>query len=62
MLETEQSMRKAQWILDRLEFDDFDFTPDDIFDVLLGNITKPKIFVDDVLRLSENYDRSKKNG
>lgn len=43
--------RKALWIAEELGE-----SADDILDVLIGTITKPKDFVDGVKRLSDDYD------
>lgn len=44
-------LTKALWIAEQL-----DKNSDDVYDVLLGNITKPSEFVSDVESLSRDYD------
>lgn len=50
--------KKAFWIVDQLE----DVPVDDVIDVLLGTITRPINLVQDILRLSDEYDLAKETG
>lgn len=43
---------KAEWIVGQMKDADYD----DVYDALLGNITKPRSFVEDVKSLEEEYD------
>jgi hypothetical protein len=49
------SMKQAEWISRQLG-DDYKETADDVYDVLLGNITQPADFVSDVKQLALDYD------
>ena len=55
--ETKQSSLKAEWVFKRLSEQDFNVTADDVYDVLLGNITKPQQFVSEVLSLGSDYEQ-----
>lgn len=53
--------KKAVWISERLEsyVDGADYehnTPDNVLDVLIGQITLPHDFVEEVLAISDMYD------
>lgn len=59
MISLEKQMRKAsmkqsEWIAKRME--GFDANPDDVYDVLLGNITTPADFVSEVEYWARQYD------
>lgn len=46
------TMLKAEWIAKQFP----EYSADDIYDVLEGNITRPHSFVDDVNAASDEYD------
>jgi hypothetical protein len=50
------SMRQAEWIYKQLDHDIYKETADDVYDVLLGNITSPADFVADVQSLAIDYE------
>ncbi len=43
--------KKAIWIAKQLDLD-----PDDVYDILAGNITKPEHTVNDVRKSSDSYE------
>ena len=49
------SMKMAEWIHKQLS-DEFKETADDVYDVLLGAITNPADFVDEVKYLAADYE------
>lgn len=49
------SMTQAIWIHSRLA-EQFEETADDVFDVLVGNITSPADFVSEVEYLAREYE------
>lgn len=54
-MEFEPRWKTALWIADELGED-----PEEVYDVLLGNITEPRDLVSNVERLSQDY-RNKKS-
>jgi hypothetical protein len=50
----DSNWKKAQWIAEELEAD-----VEEVYDILLGNITEPQDLVTDVNSLSQNYDFQK---
>lgn len=55
--ETKQTSTKAEWVFKRLSEQAFNVTTDDVYDVLIGNITKPQQFVTEVLSLGSDYEQ-----
>ena len=53
-MEFESCWKEASWIAEELGEDQ-----EDVYDVLLGNITEPRDFVSNVVRLSQNYRNEK---
>jgi hypothetical protein len=49
------SFKQAEWIYSQLA-DSFAETADDVYDVLLGNITSPRDFCDEVKALALDYE------
>lgn len=49
------SYRQAEWIHAHMS-EGFAETADDVLDVLLGNITTPRDFVDEVKALAQDYE------
>lgn len=54
MIEFEPRWQQALWIAEELGE-----CPEDVYDVLLGNITEPRDFVNNVERLSQDYNYKK---
>lgn len=50
------SMLQAQWIAKQMLPDFEKVDPDDVYDVLTGQITQPKDFVEEVAVWAEAYD------
>lgn len=56
------SFKQAEWIALQMPYKT---NPDDVYDVLLGNITQPVDFVTDVMCLANEYEielRNNSNG
>lgn len=56
---TKANYTKAEWVANQMEGVS---SVDDVLDVLLGNITKPRDFVDDVEALAREYDEAYEKG
>lgn len=53
-MEFEPRWKQALWIAEELGE-----SPEDVYDVLLGNITEPRDLVNDVEQLAQNYCNQK---
>ena len=51
---TEHRWKKARWIAKQLEGD---YSVDDVYDVILGNLTRPWEFYSEVNTLAREYDK-----
>lgn len=56
------SMKQAEWIADRIASVLGNYSADDVFDVLTGQITQPTDFVAEVEYLSRDYEDQLRRG